>query len=104
VEYREDQTRDGVLLGGLSTTMWSRWDAAAGTSYDLDRDDTLNYYASLSRRDLDWTLRMGVVYDNLREETAFYVRFEPTLGGFVRARRGDFDHGERAFGRTMQGY
>lgn len=104
IEYREDQVRDGVLLGGVSSTLWSRWEAAAGSSYDLDRDDTLNYFASLARHDLDWTLRLGLVYDNLRGETSFFLRFEPTLGGFASPRNRDLERGLRAWGPTLEGY
>lgn len=104
VEYRADQFRDGVLLGAVNSTLWTRWDVAAGTSYDLDRQDTLNYFASLARRDLDWTLRLGLIYDNLRGETSFFIRFEPTLGGFIAPHGRDFERGLRAWGPALEGY
>ncbi|HLU38286.1 MAG TPA: hypothetical protein VK081_02805 [Planctomycetota bacterium] len=104
VEYREDRTRDGVLLGAINTTLWHRWEAVAGTSYDLDRDDTLNYFASLARHDLDWTARIGIVYDNLRDETSFFIRFEPTLGGFIEPRERELDRGLRSWGGSLQGF
>lgn len=104
VEYRQDQVRDGVLLGGFTSALWTRWDVAAGSSYDLDRDETLGYYTSLARRDLDWTLRVGLLYDNLRDETSFFVRFEPTLGGFASPRNRDLERGVRAWGPTLEGY
>jgi hypothetical protein len=103
-EYREDQVRDGVLLAGLSTSAWSRWTLATGTSYDLDRDETLNYYGMLMRNDLDWTVRIGLNYDNLNDETSFFIRFEPTLGGFVEPRAQAFARGLQAWGPTLQGY
>jgi len=104
VEYREDQVREGVLIGGVSSTLWTRWDLAASTAYDLDREDTLSYFASLARRDLDWTIRLGLVYDNLRGETSFFVRFEPTLGGFIAPPTRDFERGVLAWGPTLEGY
>lgn len=104
VEYREDQLRDGVLIGGLSTQVFTRWTLAGGTSYDLDRDETLNYYGVLTRNDLDWTIRLGLNYDNLNDETAVFIRFEPTLGGFVEPRQQAFARGLQAWGPTLQGY
>jgi hypothetical protein len=104
VEYREDRVRDGVLLGSGHTTLWHRWAMSAGTAYDLERDDTLNYFASLTRHDLDWTARVGIVYDTLNDETAFFIRFEPTLGGFVTPSNRELTRGLRAWGSTLQGY
>lgn len=58
----------------------------APIAYDLDTDDALNYFDSLLRRDLDWTVRMRLVYDTLHDQTSFFVRFEPTLRRLRRAR------------------
>ncbi|MEZ5966618.1 MAG: hypothetical protein R3F56_22465 [Planctomycetota bacterium] len=104
VEYREDALRDGVLIGGGGATVWTRWDVAAGSSYDLDRKETLNYFASLSRRDLDWTMRLGLIYNNLRGETSFFIRFEPTLGGFASPLNREFDRGQRSLTSSLEGY
>lgn len=104
LEYREDQVRSGVLFGSAATTLWHRWDASTGTAYDLDSDRTLNYFAMLTRRDLDWTVRVGLVYDTLNTETSFFIRFEPTLGGFSSPSNRDVGRGLRAWGSTLQGY
>ncbi len=104
VEYREDRTRKGILMAGGSTDLWRRWLVSGGSGYDLEGDDVLWYQAVLTRRDLDWTVMIGANYDNLNAETSFFVRFEPTLGGFVESRNRVLTRNYQSVGPTSLGY
>lgn len=104
VEYREDRTRKGILIAGGSAEVWHRWLLSGGSGYDLEGDDVLWYQTVLARRDLDWSVFLGVTYDNLNAETSFFLRFEPTLGGFVQGRSRDVLRNHQTFGPAALGY
>ncbi len=100
-EWRTDHTTDGAIGAGASTRLLGRWFLGAGTQWDLDRDEWLAWSTSITRSDLDWTISLGVDYSVITDETRLFIQFEPTLGGVVRSRRGQWSSASRFVGATQ---
>jgi len=84
--YRTDRTVDGAIAYGAGTTLFERWLLDAGGQYDLQRAQSLNYLARLTRVDHDWRLTAGVAYDSISNNVRFFIDFQPTAGGLFKGR------------------
>lgn len=85
-EYRTDHNTDGSLVYGLATEMFNRWSISGRSQYDLERDEVLNYVVRIIRRDHDWQIHLGLVFNEITDETRFFINFEPSIRGLFKPR------------------
>ena len=94
-EYRTDQVTDGTITYGASTSRLGRWSVDVNSQYDLELSRTQNYIVTTTRYDHDWRFQIGVIFDQIGDETRFFVRFEPDLGGVFEPRERYYVNGWR---------
>jgi hypothetical protein len=85
-QYRADRTVRGQVIYGVMVPMRSRWVVGSSGVYDLEQKEHVRFLAQLSRRDLNWTVRVGLTYDAVTDDTSFRILFEPSFGGLVQPR------------------
>lgn len=86
LQYRTDEVEDGLFGYGISLPIRRRWQVQGTAGYDIARNRSAYYSASLVRNDLDWRLIFGLNYDVVTDDTTFIVDFEPRLGGLAEMR------------------
>jgi hypothetical protein len=85
-QYRSDRTERGQIVYGLTVPTRSRWTLGGYGVYSLAQSDHIRFGTQLARRDLNWTIRVGLVYDQITDDTSLRVLFEPALGGVLSPR------------------
>ncbi|MEM7203803.1 MAG: hypothetical protein AAF628_26305 [Planctomycetota bacterium] len=103
-EFRTDAVTKGAIGYGASTDVFGRWSLAGNTQYDLQLKQTLNYSLQVLRRDHDWRLSLGIVFDDVINDTRFFINFEPSLGGLLRPRNHDYLSGSALYGGALPGF
>jgi hypothetical protein len=74
------------VVYGLTVPTRGRWTVAGYGVYSLAESDHIRFGTQLARRDLNWTIRVGMVYDQVTDDTSFRILFEPALGGVMSPR------------------
>lgn len=85
-QYRSDRTERGQVVYGLTVPTRGRWTVGGYGVYSLAESDHIRFGTQLARRDLNWTIRVGLVYDQITDDTSFRILFEPALGGVLSPR------------------
>ena len=85
-QYRSDRTQRGQVVYGLTVPTRGRWTVGGYGVYSLADSDHIRFGTQLARRDLNWTIRVGLVYDQITDDTSFRILFEPALGGVMSPR------------------
>lgn len=98
VGYRTDEMVDGSIGYGVSGEIRDRWLVNFRSQYDLEANESLNYDVLLTRRDPNWNISLNLRYDNVRDETAISINFEPTFGGLFSTRADRRAQGNGLFG------
>lgn len=84
--YRADTSVAGAVGLFAHARMLSRWETFAGSQYDLDRDEWLNYQIGLRRNDHDWSLQVVASHNPYSDETTLRFEFLPSFGGMGKNR------------------
>ncbi len=92
-EYRTDENSDGSINYGASTDFLDRWSVSGFSQYDLGIDQVQNYTVRIVRRDHDWRIHLGLVFDQIDNETRFFINFEPALSGLAKPRDREYVSG-----------
>ena len=102
-EYRKDRNTEGSIVYGLGTELFNRWSIWGRSQYDLQLDETLNYVVRVIRRDHDWHIHLGLVFDEIDDDTRFFINFEPSIRGLFKPRNRGFVSG-RGLRETSYAY
>ncbi len=87
-EARNIDALDSTFLNaGASYELSRKYSLEGAMAYDVDESDLQRISGTLIRRMPQWTLELGVVYDDIRSDTSVSVQFRPVgVGGEDRPR------------------
>lgn len=92
-EYSTDANSDGAIGYGASTDLFDRWSISGRSQYDFGLDQTQNYTVGIVRKDHDWQIHLGLVFDEIEGQTSFFINFEPAIQGLVKPRQRNYVSG-----------